>query len=81
MRGDSVVVRCFGGQAAVMIVWDEIPETVYVLAPERFEPYKQGASDYWPVGFSRADVFCYDEKTLKTGKIQWDRLVRYRGEI
>ncbi|HEY1773243.1 MAG TPA: hypothetical protein VGH91_08640 [Gammaproteobacteria bacterium] len=80
MRGDAVVLRVYGGGAALARVWDDFSETVSVLSVERYSEYKQGVSDYWPIGFRRQDVFKCDDaalKMVKAGRMAWDKLTHY----
>jgi hypothetical protein len=84
MRGDTVILRVFGGGATLARVWEVFPETICILSPDRFLDYKQGVSDYWPVGFPKDDVFKCDEAAtymLQAGQIAWGKLAHYEGDI
>ena len=75
MKGDTVIVRCWGNEAAVMRVWEELEGGVCVVAPSEFDAMEAGQSELYPICFRRRDVFRYEEtyyvvsgaETISTG--------------
>lgn len=60
MRGEMVVVRAFGNEPLVRRVWKATPEAVFICDEENYQRLIAGKEGYWPVGFPKKDVFCYD---------------------
>lgn len=80
MKGDYVVVRTFGGGAALAQVWDETPDAVVVLSPQEYGLQLSGGGSLFPIGFKHQDVFKHDvslNDMLATGVIEWQRLAPY----
>jgi hypothetical protein len=70
MRGEKVIVRAFGGEPLVRIVWAVDSGVVYICHDEGYQ--KLTAGEAWiPVGFPHEDVFRYDEETLARLLDQW----------
>lgn len=56
-RGTWVIVRCFGGEARRLRVWEENDRAVWVLDPEEYRKRTAETDSLWPVGFHRNAVF------------------------
>ena len=86
MQGEKVIVRAFGGEPLIRLIWEAGPEVVYICTEEGYK--KLLAREVWiPVGFPREDVFSYDP-TLVNELLErrphetsvWERLTIWREE-
>ena len=79
MRGDTVIVRAFGGKALRRRVWDVSASLVYITSDEEFEKLVAGKSAVEPIGFPREDIFCLSENEFTDGTTEWSQLVPWRS--
>jgi hypothetical protein len=70
IRGETLIVRAFGGELLVRRVWDITKTLVYIATEEQYEKLASGS---WspserlelclePIGVPAEDVFQYDPK-------------------
>jgi hypothetical protein len=86
MQGEKVIVRAFGGEPLIRLVWEAGPEVVYICTEEGYK--KLMAREKWiPLGFPQEDVFSYDPVLVDVLLEQWardpslwERLTIWRGE-
>jgi hypothetical protein len=79
MRGDSVIVRAFGGRALKRRVWDVGESLVYITTDEEFEKLVEGKPAVEPVGFPREDIFCLTENESIGSATEWSQLVPWQS--
>ena len=81
MRGDKVIIRAFGGEPLVRLIWNVYPDTIEICNEEGYQKLVTG-EPWIPIGFPRKDVFQYDpgvfEKLMReweSNPAVWDSLV------
>jgi len=81
MRGDLLIVRCFGGVFRVVRFWSESPNAIFITSDEGLERLQRDDSTIFPIGFPKEDVFKYNPKLAKTinniggtDKLDWRKL-------
>jgi hypothetical protein len=79
MRGDTVIVRAFGGKALKRRVWDVGDAVVYITNDEQFERLVAGKLAVEPIGFPKEDVFRVTENESSDDTIDWARLAPWNG--
>jgi hypothetical protein len=82
MKADKVVLRVFGGEAAIGVVVAATPETVAIHSPDQFDLSAAGNASLFPIGFPRADVFEYDQcavAVVADRPIKWSALRAYKS--
>lgn len=85
MKGEKVIVRAFGDEPLLRVVWEVLPGVVLITTAEQFEMLKQKQRDTKPLGFPAEDVFYYDEAqwaafTKHPQSWNWKRLRLYTHE-
>jgi hypothetical protein len=79
MRGTKVIVRCFGGVASVLRVWEAANGLIYLSTDAEFEKLQAGRDALPPIGFPAGDVFVYEGDALKqNGRVNWQRLKQWK---
>lgn len=61
MRGDKVIVRAYGDEPLVRVVWDVLPGAVLITNEDQFPLLEAKQPGIAPLGFPSECVFCYDE--------------------
>lgn len=56
-RGTWVIVRCFGGKARRVRVWEENAQVVWAASDEAYRRRIEELDTYEPIGFRRSAVF------------------------
>lgn len=84
LKGTKVIVRDHAGKALIRILW-EIGESVFYICSERQYPLLVKGDDfaYSPIGFSKHDVFQYDdaiEIINQSSPFNWEMLEAFDGE-
>jgi hypothetical protein len=79
-RGDTVIVRAFGGKALKRRVWDVDDGLVYITNDEEFEKLVAGKPAVEPIGFPTEDIFCLSENE-STDPTEWSQLVPWRSNV
>jgi hypothetical protein len=74
MRGDTVIVRAYGGKALLRRVWDVGERVVYVTNDEEFDKLAAGRPAIEPIGFPKEDVFRVSETQSRGPNLDWSRL-------
>ena len=83
MKGDTVVVRAFGGEPKIVRVWEIKEGFILICSEENYETLRNGSKGLMPVGIPKNDVFRYNpsqEKLLKNWQRDpdlWKHLVSY----
>lgn len=78
MRGETVIVRAFGGKPLVMKVWSVGARVVYLTDKADLEKMLAGAEVPPPIGFPREDVFKYNaEAAANLNATIWPKLVKW----
>jgi len=80
MRGETVLVRTFGGKALRRRVWTVSDRLVYVTNDEEFEKLVAGKPAVEPIGFPTEDVFCLSENESTAPETEWSQLVPWKKE-
>ena len=85
MKGDTVIVRTYGGRPLVRRIWDVDEHAVYITNDEQFHLLIKGTGGLEPLGFPNEDVFEYSpdlvknmDKLYESGKWKWDNLVLWK---
>lgn len=78
MRGDTVIVRAFGGKALLRRVWDVGERVVYVTNDDEFDKLAAGQPAIEPIGFPKEDVFRVSEEHSRERNLEWSRLEVWR---
>lgn len=68
MGQNLVIVRAFGGKAAIRAVLSSMPGGVLVCLPEHVESIRSGERPEPMLGVSKANVFAYDVKAAEIAK-------------
>lgn len=81
MRGETIVVKEFTGNAIVVRLWEVCPFGLLIHSEEEFHKRMTGEPHLDPVGFPLADCYKYDDPataqlTALEG-VQWDKLNRW----
>lgn len=76
MIGDMVILRVFGGGAALGRIVTSDQDTVIILAPDEFALYLDGINTLIPIGFPWRDVFRY---APELGEIVGQEIVDWEG--
>lgn len=74
MRGDTVIVRAFGGKALLRRVWDVGERVVYVTNDEEFDKLAAGRPAIEPIGFPKEDVFRVSGGNSPEPNLEWSCL-------
>jgi hypothetical protein len=74
MRGDTVIVRAFGGKALRRRVWSTGDGLVYITNNEQFDRLVAGKPAFEPIGFPEEDVFKDTANESSEDSIDWSRL-------
>ncbi len=74
MRGDTVIVRAYGGKALLRRVWDVGERVVYVTNDEEFDKLAAGKPAIEPIGFPKEDVFRVSEGQSRGRNPEWSSL-------
>jgi hypothetical protein len=74
MRGDTVIVRAFGGKALIRRVWGTGDGLVYITSNEEFEKLVAGKPAAEPIGFPKEDVFKNTATNSNETGVDWSRL-------
>ena len=77
MRGDTVIVRAYGGKALLRRVWDVGERVVYVTNDEEFDKLAAGRPAIEPIGFPKEDVFRVSETQSRGRNLDWSQLERW----
>jgi hypothetical protein len=80
MKGDTVIVRAFGGAALVRRVWAVKNGLIYISEENEFRKREAGQEALEPIGFPVADVFAYSESFPEKGG-NWRKLRRYHLSV
>ena len=79
MKSRRVIVKDFAGLQLVRVVCYTTDSAVFVTTENEFQNIKSGTSDLKPIGFPRADVFCY-EPSLGS-QVDWSKLRPWVGSV
>lgn len=79
-RGTWVIVRCYGGKASRLRVWDEDGDTVQVQADAQYRRNVENLICLPPVAFPRKDVFWDDTFDPNPPAEYWDTLKPFEDE-
>lgn len=75
MRGETVIVRAFGGKPLIKKVWSLGARVVYLTDAEEMEKLLAGMVALPPIGFPKEDVFKYDPDVASNlERINWSEL-------
>lgn len=74
MKGQTVVLRVFGGHAVLAKIVDDLGQIVVVMSPEQYDLMQLGSQSLFPLGFTRGDVFQYEEHLPPLSDIDWQRM-------
>ena len=82
MDDTLVIVRCYGGEPRICLIYQVKDNTVFVTDRAGMKKMKLGESGPYPIGFPRCDVFEYStraEMQIKGRKrdavgFEWGRL-------
>ncbi|HTX20736.1 MAG TPA: hypothetical protein VMD27_02585 [Candidatus Aquilonibacter sp.] len=77
MNGQLVIVKDVAHRPLLRKVCYANQKTVFVTSENAFDAIKKGNSGLFPIGFRAENVFIYDGQDL-TGKINWEKLKRWR---
>jgi hypothetical protein len=78
MRGDTVIVRAFGGKPLILKVWSVGARVVYLTDEGGIEKMQAGAEIIPPLGFPKEDVFKYEpEAAANLKRVNWAKLAPY----
>lgn len=78
MRGDTVIVRAFGGKPLLLRVWSVGARVVYLTDDGGIERMRAGAEAVPPLGFPKEDVFKYEAAAAASLKrVDWSKLTPY----
>jgi hypothetical protein len=64
MKGDTVVVRAYGGEPKVVRVWDIGEKVILICSEENFQTLSKGKKGLWPVGVPKETVFRYNPQQV-----------------
>lgn len=64
MQGDKVIVRAFGNEPLVRVVWENTDSAVCVTTESEYRRSLSGADDITFLGFPLGDVYRFDRKAL-----------------
>ncbi|MGH8071786.1 MAG: hypothetical protein ACRERE_42435 [Candidatus Entotheonellia bacterium] len=70
MRGEKVIVRAFGGEPLVRLIWDVYPDAIDICDEGGYQRLLTGES-WIPIGFPRRDVFRYDPGVIERLTREW----------
>lgn len=80
MRGDLVIVRAYGEEPLIRIIWAEEKEAVFITDDMNYKLLSAGQNAIQPIGFHWEDVFKFDDilaKDMKqlydSGKWDWNK--------
>ena len=79
MRGDTVIVRAFGGKALKRRVWGTGDGLVYITSNEEFEKLVAGKPAAEPIGFPKEDVFIDTANESGNGSVDWSQLAPWES--
>ena len=65
MRGESIIVRAFGGAPLARKVWDVGERVVYITDEQGLKRLTSGRDAPPPLGFPKEDVFRFDERLYR----------------
>jgi hypothetical protein len=65
MRGETVIVRAFGGKPLIKKVWSLGARVIYLIDAEELEKLLAGREALSPIGFPKEDVFRYDPELAR----------------
>lgn len=79
MRGETVLIRAFGGRPFVARVWTIGRGVVFATNDETFEKLQAGDESIWPIGFPLSDVFIFEEALAENStSIDWRRARKWQ---
>lgn len=79
MRGETVIVRAFGGKPLVRKVWSVGARVVYLTDSMGLEKMLAGGEAAPPIGFPKEDVFRFDpEAAGNLNEAIWPKLVHWQ---
>jgi len=70
MRGDKVIVRAFGGEPLIRLIWNVYPDIIDICDEEGYQRLLAGES-WIPIGFPRKDIFQYDPGVVEELMREW----------
>jgi hypothetical protein len=80
MRGQPIIVRCYGNIPKIVNYWSEDQHAIYVTNHEGIKKLSDGDTSIFPIGFPRKDVFKYDPligATINDSKWDWNNLIPF----
>lgn len=78
MRGETVIVRAFGGRPLIKKIWSVGARVVYLLDETDLEKMLAGGGGVQPIGFPKEDVFRYDPETAGAlSEAIWPKLIQW----
>ncbi len=77
MRGDTVIVRAYGGTALVRRVWDAEGDTVYICSDKNFDWLSRNDGSGTCIGFPTEDVFIFTDSVPLIEPVPWHKLEQY----
>jgi hypothetical protein len=78
MRGETVIVRAFGGKPLLKKVWSVGARVVYLLDETDLEKMLAGGESVQPIGFPKEDVFKYDAAMAGIlSETVWPKLIQW----
>ena len=84
MRGEKVILRAFGGQPLVRVVWEVLDSSVLITDESGLKSLA-AACGAMPIGFRFEDVFAFEEELARKltenynggSHLHWDQLERF----
>jgi hypothetical protein len=79
MRGDTVIVRSYGGVPLLRKVWEDRGPVVDIVSEENFQLLEVGdPRAIGPIGFPKEDVYRFDAKfsgAIERNDLNWGMLI------
>lgn len=86
MRGETVIVRAYGGIPLIRRIWDIGEDVIYIVADSQFGLLvKNDPKAISPIGFPKEDVFKFDRKiansicNISRNEFDWNKLSRFEA--